>query len=218
MLKDLLQAHFLAFFPVLFIGMWLAITTFLGLLSGWFSLASKYPDRNEQPILRMRHQSGTMGLVVGMNGVLSLSACPSGLRVGIFRIFGPFSRDFFVPWQDLTVTRKKVWFRTTAELGFGNPRVGKLQIPTEAADRLARAAVGSWPETGPIPVPERGELARSLLKQWAAMTTFAALFFTLAPRLLTSNRDNPPILVAILFPAIAFGVIFIVKFFRGIRP
>ena len=65
-----------------------------------------YPDQSDEPILRLRGQSGTMGLGVGMNGVLILSVCPTGLRVGMMRVFGPFCRDFFVPWESIAVVRE----------------------------------------------------------------------------------------------------------------
>lgn len=77
-----------------------------------------------------------------MRGILTLDVCPSGFRVGIIRAFGPFCRDFFVPWEDIRVTRKTVLFWPVAKLQFGNPSIGSLTISARVADRLARAAKG----------------------------------------------------------------------------
>ena len=52
------------YFPVAFAALWLAITTTLGLFSGWFLLMWKYPDRKEEALLQLRRQSGSMGLGV----------------------------------------------------------------------------------------------------------------------------------------------------------
>ena len=41
-----------------------------------------------------------------MQGILKIGVCPSGLRIGIMRAFGPFSRNFFVPWEEIKVERK----------------------------------------------------------------------------------------------------------------
>jgi hypothetical protein len=87
--------YFLLFFATL----WFAVTTLLGVMSNWFVLAQRYPDRKEEALLTLRGQSGSMGLGVRMNHILKISVCPSGLRIGMSRVFGPFCRDFFVPWE-----------------------------------------------------------------------------------------------------------------------
>ena len=130
------------------------------------------------------------------------------------RLFGPFSRDFFVPWYDVRVTRKKSLFGDKAELQFGHPTAGKLTISANVADRLARSSVGRWPEPGPFPEETAGQAATSVAKLWAIRTGLAALFFILAPRLMAPNGAHPPILVAVLFPAIVFGLGAIFEFFR----
>jgi hypothetical protein len=213
-LTSLIEQKLAIFFPLLFVALWLTVTTILDLLSGWFTLMTKFPDQASEPILRIRGGSGTMGLGVSMRGILTLSVCPSGLRVGMMRIFGPFCRDFFVPWEDVAVTRKTILFWPVVKLKFGNPVVGTLSIAAHAADRLARAAKGRWPETGPFPEEKRSDTFRRLLTDWAAQTCFAALFFTLVPLAVAPSGSRPPILVAVLFPAIVFGVVGIVRFLR----
>jgi hypothetical protein len=202
------------FFPLFFVGLWLAITTILSLLSGWIPLMTRYPNRpDEQPALRIRYQSGMMGLWVNMRGILSLSVCSSGLRIGMMRLFGPFSRDFFVPWGEIAVVRKTPLFWPLAELRFGNPVVGRLSIPAHVADKLAYAAGDRWPEAGPFQEENRLDLIRRLLTEWAVKTSIAALFFILVPLFVAPPQSRPPILVAILFPAILFGLASIVRFF-----
>jgi hypothetical protein len=122
----------------------------LSLLSGWFGLAERYPDLNEEPVLTLRNQSGSVGSV-SMRSVLSLSVCPSGLRIGIMRIFGPFSRDFLVPWNEIAVTRSDRFFWKEAKLSFGQPSNGNLKVFADVADRMARAASNHWPEEGSFP-------------------------------------------------------------------
>jgi len=130
------------------------------------------------------------------------------------RVFGPFCRDFFVPWEDIRVARSTVLFWPVAKLQFGSPAIGSLTIPAHVADRLARAATGRWPETGPFPEEKHRVTLRRLLTQWALITCVAALFFTLVSLAVAPAEGRPPIAVAILFPAIAFGVVTIVRYFR----
>jgi hypothetical protein len=200
------------FFPLFFAAVWLAVTTILAMLSGWFRLMARFPNQIEEPLLRIRGQSGSMGLGVGMRGILTLSVCPSGLRVGIMRMFGPFCRDFFVPWKAISIARKNVLLWPAATLQFSSPGVGSLTIPAHVANRLARAAMGRWPEIGPFPEEKQRETVKRLLIQWAAMTCAAALFFTLVPLAVAPKGAWPPIAIAILFPAMVFGLATVLRY------
>jgi hypothetical protein len=171
----------------------------------------QYPDQAEEAMLRLRCQSGTMGLGVRMRGVLTLSVCPSGLRVGMMRAFAPLCRDFFVPWERLAIVRENRLLGPIAKLQFGNPVSATLRIPAHTADRLARAAGKRWPEAGPFPEDKRGAHVPRLLAQWGIATSLAALFFTVVPLAVAPNGSRPPILVAILFPALVFGAAFVVR-------
>ena len=141
-----------------------------------------------------------------MGGILRLSVCPSGLRVGMVRIFGIFSKDFLVPWQAISVTRRKSFFLPVAELNFGTPSNGRLVIPTHVANRLAHAARESWPERGPVPVESRKTIFRRVFTMWFLQTILASTFFIVAPRIMGPKGSAPPILAAILFPTIVFGI------------
>jgi hypothetical protein len=123
--------NFASNFWVIGAGLWLAITTTLGIFSGWFLLMWKYPDRKEEALLQLKRQSGSMGLGVAMQGVLNISVCPSGLRVGIMRIFGPFCRNVFVPWEVITVKRKNRLFGRVAAI-CSSTRPGKRSLKLRA--------------------------------------------------------------------------------------
>ena len=192
--------------------MWLAVTTFLAILAGWFDLAQRYPNREEAPLISLHFQSGSMR-GVAMSRILRLEACPSGLRVGIWRLFGPFSRDFFVPWDDIQVQRKNRLFWKVADLRFGY--AGNLQVQDYAADRLWRAIPKQWPESGPIPVEDANQSVWAVLKPWALRTALAATFFTFAPRIFSpAGSEYPPLEIAIGFPAVVFGIAAIREFFK----
>jgi hypothetical protein len=213
-----LDQNFALYFPVLFALLWFAVTVILGFMSGWYFLMRRFPDQPETPLCTVKNQSGSIG-VVGARSLLTLSVCPGGLRVGMMRIFGPFSKDFFVPWREMSVIRKDRLLWKAATISFGNPSVGSLTLMADLANRLARVAGKSWPEPGPFPEETNTQASSRILKQWLAMTGFAAAFFIVAPRLITPNgADRPPIVVAILFPAIVFGIAAMVKYLRRPRP
>ena len=205
-MEGLIKQYSPFFFPVAFVLMWLMVTTILGFLSGWYVLMQRYPNRKDEALLKLGYQSGQMGLWVGMRGVLNVSVCHSGLRIGILRVFGVFCRDFFVPWEEISVRRRDRFLWRAAELQFGHPAVGKLSISAHIADRLARSASGHWPEAGPFLQEANGQVFVGMVKQWAVTTFFAALFFTVVPRLASPRGTVPPVSVSILFPAIVFGI------------
>jgi hypothetical protein len=206
--------YFLVAFPLL----WFVVTMILSLLSGWYGLMERYPDRDEKPVVTLANQSGSLGSV-SMRGILKLSVCPSGLRIGIMRIFGPFCREFLVPWNDITVTRSDRLFWKVAKLSFGQPSNDNLKVFADVADRIARAAGNHWPEPGAFPEETSSQSLSRIAKQWVAATGLAAAFFIIAPRLMTSNAAaRPPIVVAILFPAIVFGIGAMIQYFRRQRP
>lgn len=192
---------------IYFVFIWLAVTSYLGFPSGWYSLMNRYPDREDEVLLQANWQSGWMGQRVHMTGVLNITVCRSGLRIGIMRIFGIFCRNFFVPWAEIGVQRKNNFFGTTVDLNFGSPAIGRLKISASLADRLARSALGHWPELGPFPEETDEQLSARLIKFWLFTTSIAAVFFIAVPRIANPNGHHPSITVAILFPAIFFGAV-----------
>ena len=88
-------------FLVVFLGVWLAVSTILSRVSGWSRLAEQF--RSELPASgdSFRFVSGTMGsklFPANFNSCLSVSLSPAGLRLSIqfpFRLMNP---PLFIPW------------------------------------------------------------------------------------------------------------------------
>lgn len=137
------QARWFAlFFAPFFIALWLAITTLIGFMSGWYQMARTYPDQPEAPIRRFSFQSASMGAQVSLHGIVRVDVCSSGLRFGILRIFGLFCRNFFVPWGEISVAPRRMYFRNFVELRFRGRDFPKLLIRTALADNIAATAPG----------------------------------------------------------------------------
>jgi hypothetical protein len=207
--------HFAVVFPIFFASLWIVISVVLARMSGWHRLVERFPDRAALPQQRLRFQSGSMGPGVNMNGILMLDVCQNGLRVGILRIFGLFSKPFFVPWQAIRVTRTKRWLMPVALLEFGNPKVGELMIRPRLAERLASAADGNWPEET-IPLPESAHVvARRAVTDWIAVTVFVIAVLLVLSMAFTDFR--PPFVTILVLPALVLGVSAIVHYIRN-RP
>jgi hypothetical protein len=120
-----------------FAALWLLITTLLAGLSGWLGLARRFPDRAETPRFQLKGQSAAMGMGVQLRGILTFSACPSGLRVTIWRAFAPFSKPFFVPWGEIDARPRGGLFVDMMRLGLGNPEAGAMTVTARSWQRLS---------------------------------------------------------------------------------
>jgi len=210
-------------FPLAFGGLWLAITSFLAMMSGWPTMTAAYPDREEQRLVRLGGQSGSMGardgglFRVNMSGILILDVCPSGLRVSIWRLFGPFSRPFFVPWSELKVRGTQIMFVPFAELGFEKIGGITLKIDRLAWRRLRDAAPDSAPTIAGDPPFSNTDVMRSALIRWLAPSAIVSGFFYLASRTFGAGSDAPPVVILIAFPTVMFGLATAWNAFRLIK-
>ncbi len=126
-------------FPLAFIGIWLALTTALGVFSGWNVLQDRYPDRDFPALRTLRFQSGKLGRV-DFNSCLTLSATRFGVRIAAWRIFAPFQSPILVPWSDIDASPGRVLLFRTVRLGFGKPEIGRLTVSTRTWQRLVEAS------------------------------------------------------------------------------
>jgi hypothetical protein len=143
-----------------------------------------------------------MGLRVVMDG-LTFGVCPLGLRVGMLRLFGAFCRDFFIPWESVSISRMTILFYPVAKLEFGNPVVGTLSIPAHVADRLARSAGKNWPEPGPFLEEDSHDSLRWRVIDW--MLPGGGGFLILTALVLTPSAATP-----VMFPILITGSVFAV--------
>ncbi|HEX3406994.1 MAG TPA: hypothetical protein VHS81_07130 [Caulobacteraceae bacterium] len=201
-------------FPLFFGVMWLAVTTLIAVYAGWFGLQARYPDQTEAPIRRWSMASGRFGPLASYSNCLVLAVCPSGLRIGIWRVFGPFCRNIFVPWADLRVERLG-WSTRLAigPPGTGYQPMGRLTISDSLASEIAAAAGKAWPAAKAVAEPlSAWKFAQRLLLQWAFISVTASLFFVFAPRLLGRGETGLPVTVAIAFPTLFFGAAALIQF------
>lgn len=138
---------FLGLFPFIFVGMWLLICWVLGQRSGWFRLAERFPDRLGRPLDTMRLQSAAFGKsmigAVNFGNCLTFGVMPDGLRVSVWKVFGPFSKPFLVPWGEITAREKKFLFVRRVELSLGREGGEPLAVMAIRPRSFKRIAANS---------------------------------------------------------------------------
>jgi len=193
------------------------ISATLGFLSGWFGLQERFPDiGDEEPLLKLGGQSGSMGIGVSMSGILKLRAYPSGLGVGISRLFGPFQKPLKIPWSEIEASRSSSLLVPMAKLQFGRPANGQLKISARSWAKLVDAAQQSSAKAVAMPNAERvsrRSTAQAMFLQWLVITALTAAFFYFASRL-DGTGKGLPLHIAIGLPAVVFGFGQLVRYFR----
>jgi hypothetical protein len=206
-------------FLITFAVFWTIICSVLGAFAGWYGLAEAYRDRDERAFLKIGFQSAAMGsgLKVSMGGILTFSACPSGLRVSIWRVFGPFSKPFLVPWAEVRARRQKGPILFGAVLTLGHPQIGSLVINARTWNRLAKSARDHDIQIEPIARLSMRQLVVAILLQWAIAAAFLSFFLFSMIRQDGVQAVATPLIVASLFLA-CLTVIQIVRFLRELPP
>lgn len=204
---------------LLFLGLfalfWTAIGALLGLIAGWYALAERFPDRDDHIVLKMGGQSASMGnvrgLPVSMNGCLTLTACEAGLRVGIWRIFGPVCRPFFVPWEEIRAEKGVSLIFARTRLRFGEPQVGTLVLWESVWNILQTACL----DDSALSKKRLGRAFKVMVVQtWLLPTAISATLFCLIAAVEENRSEQPPWIVLIAFPAIIFAINPMFQFLR----
>jgi hypothetical protein len=139
--------------PILFfIGMWLAVTFLLSYLSGWVSLKRHYLAAQPHIVARVRisaAQMGRFGSLGTMRNALTIGINPEGILLQLFILFRINSRDLFIPWRDITVTRGKSLFFDYIEFHFRREPSIPLRIYGKAGASIQTLAGVAWPRETP---------------------------------------------------------------------
>lgn len=145
------QAAIAGVLPFAFVGFWFAITWLVAKMAGWYRLQERFPDREEEPLIRLRWQSASFGdsafTRASFGRCLRFDVCASGLRVSIWRLFSPWSRPFFVPWGQIEPSKKRLlglphYVISFYRLGLGKPEVQCMILSGRAARRIEEASRG----------------------------------------------------------------------------
>ena len=141
-----MNAFYLALLKIALIPAMVAlIMVLISHWGGWASLAGQY--RSEQPFPGpvWKFQCGQFRWLASYNNCLTVGADAHGLFLGIlfpFRIAHP---PLFIPWREISVTRRKVLWAKMVRFRLGTDLQVPLTIRESLAEKLQRAAGSSWP-------------------------------------------------------------------------
>jgi hypothetical protein len=99
--------------PFLFLGLWLFMSAFFGIVSGWWSLAEHFRARSRPAGQKILGQVKQIG-IVPEHLVTSMIASPAGLYLSVNLLFRLFHPPLLIPWSEVHYARKiqTLWWRT----------------------------------------------------------------------------------------------------------
>ncbi|MCU0659485.1 MAG: hypothetical protein MUF64_30745 [Polyangiaceae bacterium] len=118
-------------FLLFFVGLWSGISWLMAQVSGWSSMATRYPC---PPGVQGAALDSGFAVRVGVasyRGVISFSATPQGLMVEVMALF-PFHRPLLIPWSAIALRRGGAIFFA-----------GEMQVHEGATFQLNGDALGA---------------------------------------------------------------------------
>ncbi len=122
-----------------------AIMLVVSHLGGWASLAERYPAQEPFSGPCWNFQCGQFRWFASYNNCLTVGADPRGLFLWILWPFRVGHPPLFIPWADISVSRKKVLWINQVKFLLGHETRIPLTISDRLAERLRSAAGASWP-------------------------------------------------------------------------
>lgn len=131
------------------VGMAVVVLAVISHVGGWASLAEQY--RSVEPFTgpHWNFQRGQFRWLAGYNNCLTVGADPRGLFVWIFPLFRVAHPPLFIPWREISVTRKRVFWIMQGQLHLGRDLKIPFTIRESLASKLQTAAGSSWPAESP---------------------------------------------------------------------
>jgi hypothetical protein len=135
-------------FPVFFALLWVLVGNVLGLISGWWALASRYRHTGPFPGTLLRFRSGRLGCC-GFGNVLTIGVNADGLYLRTFFLFRAGFPPILIPWSDVSAEEIRGWVRRYVVFRFAQISWTKLRLFASTGREVARLANRSWAEPAP---------------------------------------------------------------------
>jgi hypothetical protein len=113
--------------------------------SGWATLSRQFRLRTKFNDSRWRGQSGQMRWLCGYRGCLTIGGNSEGLYLATLSFFPLFHPPLFVPWNEVSVAKKKLLFITGVRFELGKETHVPLWVRERLAERLRNVAGRGYP-------------------------------------------------------------------------
>lgn len=130
--------YFAILFPIGFVLFWIFVSTLIGALSGWKTLADSFPWRSDP--LGQTRTAGPFFYPVYMRfwcqyrGVIRMTAADDALYLSVLGLFRAGHPPLRIPWSEIQLSKTTYAWQSYLSLTLGN----RERIPMRISERMAR--------------------------------------------------------------------------------
>lgn len=135
----------------LFAVLWIATTALLPHFMGWVTLEKLAPDKDPSelgsPLDTLRFQGLYLGkgkLGASYRGCVTFEVYADGLRVSIWKLFAPFSKPIFIPFEAMQTEEARVFTFRTTRMKIGPGGEYWMTLGPGTAKSIASASNGAF--------------------------------------------------------------------------
>ena len=131
---------------VIFPGLWASVSFLLSYVAGWPALARQFRCKSKFLGKKWHMRSGQFRWGLSYNSILTVGSNETGLYLSVFLPFRLGSPPLLIPWNQISVTRKRILWLDFVELSLGKQLGIPLKLKAGLAAKIRDAAGPSWPE------------------------------------------------------------------------
>ena len=128
-----------------FLFVYFTVSFVISWWSGWAVLARRFRLRSYFTGSRWRFQSGQMRWLCGYRGCLTVGANSEGLYLATLPFFPLFHPPLFIPWSEVSTSKKSLLFVSGVLFQLGNETSIPLWVRVRLVERLRSVAGRAHP-------------------------------------------------------------------------
>jgi hypothetical protein len=145
-MQDWINQYFPVLFPFYFVALWILVTYWIALTSGWRLLAKRFRFQGVFTGAKWNMQSARMRTMARYNNVLTIGADNTGLFIVPMFLFRAWHPPLFIPWVEITaICKTQLFFFKFVELRLGRSEEVPFRIWARLAAEIEAAAGPGWP-------------------------------------------------------------------------
>jgi hypothetical protein len=137
---------FIPFVIAALVGASALSAAFVSRMSGWHELARRFALQSDFPSETFRFKSARMRRGINYNNCLTIGASPMGLTIAMPWLFRMGHPSLFVPWNEISVTRTKIFWLPMVQFNLGRGKPVPFTVRARLAEEIRAAAGTAWPE------------------------------------------------------------------------
>lgn len=124
---------------------WIGVSLVISHAGGWHALGRRFRFEKQFSGKFWRWQSAQMRWIAAYHNCVTIGASPEGLYVAPFFPFRLAHPPLFIPWSEVSYSKKKVMFTPMVCFELGREQLIPFWVRENLGGQIQQAAGASWP-------------------------------------------------------------------------